>query len=196
MAVVLPNLPGAQQAEPRLVSRVRNLEPTFGGPTSRVQRFGSRWALDVKMPPMDYVEAMAWIAALVDAEGDTVVFDFPQPDFAVGTPGAPLVNGANQQGRLLNLDGFSGSYTAKAGQFFNVTIGGRLFLYQVAADKTAAAGALAALRISPMIRRSPPDNAVVSFDPKIEGFLNAGETSWSIDVARNVGLSFTITERE
>jgi hypothetical protein len=52
------------------------------------------------------------------------------------------------------------------------------------------------LAINPMIRTSPADNAVTEFaEPMVEGFLSGNETMWTVDVARTVGLSFTITER-
>lgn len=196
MALALPLSPAPRSATPRLMSRRRDLEPTFGGPVSRVQRLGARWALDVEMPPMLYVEAMAWIAALTTADADTVLLNVPQPGFDAGSPGTPLVNGANQQGQLLNLDGFD-PYEAKAGQFFSIATAGRRFLYQVSANKVAVAGAMNGLQFAPMIRRSPHDNAAVEFTaPMIEGFLSGREAGWTVDVARTVGLAFTITERE
>lgn len=196
MAIALPTNLAPTAMTPRLISRRRDIEPTFGGPTTRIQRLGSRWAFDVEMPPMSYVEAMAWVAALARAEGDTVTLRLPQPGFNVGNPGTPLVNGGSQLGASINLDGF-GAYTAKAGQWFNVTISGRNYLYQVAEDKAAASGAMTGLKINPMIRRSPPDNAPVNFTaPVVEGFLQGRETSWTVENAMFVGLSFSIVERE
>jgi len=196
MTITLPSSPAPRAISPHLISRRRDLEPTFGGPTTRVQRLGSKWAIDFDLPPMRYADAMAWIAALTRAEGDTVMIDVPQPGFETGSPGTPLVNGASQAGSFIDLDGF-GAYTAKAGQFFSVIISSQRYLYQVAVDRVAAAGVMTDLAISPMIRRSPADNAVVEFaTPKIEGFLSGRETGWTVDVARTVGISFTITERE
>jgi hypothetical protein len=196
MAITLPASPAPRSMTPRLISKRRDLEPTFGGPTTRVQRLGSRWSIDFELPPMRYSDAMAWAAALTKGEGDTVLLKVPQPGFDTGAPGTPLVNGAGQLGSLIDLDGF-GTYTAKAGQFFSIIISGRRYLYQVAADQAAAAGVMTDLPISPMIRRSPANNAVVEMaTPYIEGFLSGRETSWTVDVARTVGLAFTITERE
>lgn len=197
MAITLPASPAPRSITPRLVSRRRDLEPTFGGPVSRVRRLGSRWSLDVEMPPMVYRKAMEWVAALIRAEADTVVLGLPQPGFDEGVPGSPLVNGSGQLGSTLNVDGFTPAYIASAGQWFNLTASGRIYLYQVAADAVATGGAIASLGINPMIRRSPADNSAVGFaEPVIEGFLSSREASWTVDVARTVGLSFTITERE
>jgi hypothetical protein len=52
MSVILPTTASAVSITPRLVSRRRDLEPVFNGPTSRVRRIGSRWAIDVELEPM------------------------------------------------------------------------------------------------------------------------------------------------
>ncbi|WP_309091707.1 hypothetical protein [Phenylobacterium sp.] len=198
MAILLPTTDVPVAITPRLVSRRRDLEPTFGGPTSRVRRLGSKWAFDIELPPLYYDPAMAWVAALTSAEADTVILPIPQPEFDVGAPGAPLVNGAGQLGSFLSLDGFTPEYVARAGQWFNlVGTTGQKYLYQVATETVASGGATAAMPINPMIRRSPADNSAVEFvSPVIEGFLSGRETSWTVDRGMFVGLSFTITERE
>jgi len=197
MAITLPITPSPRSITPRLVSRRRDLEPTFNGPTSRIRRIGSRWSIDFELPPMGYVDAMAWVAALTSAEADTVMLKVPQPDFDVGAPGSPLVNGGSQLGATLDLDGFHPGYIARAGQWFNLTVSSRTYLYQVATTQVAVLDAMANMAISPMIRRSPADNAAVEFaNPMIEGFLSGRETGWTVDVARTVGLAFTVTERE
>lgn len=198
MAITLPTSPAPRSMTPRLVSRRRDLEPTFNGPTTRVRRLGSRWSVDVEMPPMRYAEAMAWIAALTSAEADTVILRLPQPDFDTGSPGTPLVNGAGQLGAAIDLDGVTVGYLVKAGQWLNLTASGRSYLYQVVADRFPdGSGVLPDLAINPMIRRSPADNSAVQLaTPVIEGFLSGRETMWTVDVARTVGLAFTVTERE
>lgn len=198
MAVTLPTTSGPRMMTPRLVSRRRDLEPTFNGPTSRIRRIGSRWAIDFEYPPMPYSEAMEWVAALTSAEADTVILAIPQPGFDTGAPGTPLVNGGSQLGSVIDLDAFTPVHVVRAGQWFNLTISGQLYLYQVASETVATTGGvMAALPINPMIRRSAADNSAVDFaEPKIEGFLSGNEGGWTVDVARTVGLSFTITERE
>lgn len=201
MSTALPIAPGPRALTARLVSRRRDLEPTFNGPTSRIRRIGSRWAMDFELPPMAYADAMAWVAALTAAEADTVTMLIPQPGFDTGAPGLPLVNGATQLGSLLDLDSFTPNHVVRAGQWFNLTVSGQLYLYQVAAEKVATAsgpgGVMADLAINPMIRRAPADNSAAGFaEPKIEGLLSGNEGGWTVDVARTVGLAFTITERE
>jgi len=197
MAITLPSTADVVAMTPRLISRRRDLEPTFNGPTSRVRRIGSRWSIDFELGPLEYQDAMDWVAALTSAEADTVIFPVPQLSFAPGAPGSPLVNGASQLGSTIDLDGFSPSYVATVGQWFNITVSSRLYLYQVATEKTASADVMADLAINPMIRASPANNSAADFTtPKIEGFLSGRETGWTVDRGMFVGLSFTITEAQ
>lgn len=195
MTIVLPTSPWPLTSSPRLISKRRDIEPDLGGPTQRVQRLGSRWAIDFELPPMDYVDAMAWVSALVAADAEVVRMAVPQPGFDTGEPGSPRVNGGGQQGQTLNLDGFS-AYSAKAGQFFSIAHATGRHLHMVRQDQTPVAGVVA-LAFRPMLRKSPADNTVIELQtPMIEGFLSGRETGWTVDFARTVGLSFTITERE
>lgn len=201
MAITLPTTADVVAMTPRLISRRRDLEPTFNGPTSRIRRLGSRWAIDFELGPLEYQDAMEWVAALTSGEAETVIFPVPQLSFDTGAPGTPLVNGGSQLGSSLALDAFTPNYVARAGQWFNLTVSSQLYLYQVAAENIATAsgpgGVMADLSINPMIRRSPANDSVANFStPKIEGFLSGSETSWTVDRGMFVGLAFTITERE
>jgi hypothetical protein len=121
----------------------------------------------------------------------------PQPGFDTGAPGSPLVNGGSQLGSLIDLDGFHPGYIVRAGQWFNITVSSRLYLYQVSTEQVASADVMADLAINPMIRASPANNSVADFStPKIEGYLSGDQTAWTVDTARHVGLSFTITEAQ
>jgi hypothetical protein len=197
MAVLLPSTPSTMEVTPKLVDFGSILTPPLGGEQQRLNRLGNRWALTVRLPPMP-VEPLGreWVAKLVEGLSDTVVYPFPQIDFAVGTPGATLVNGANQTGLTINLDGFVANYAIRLGQFFSIIINGRRFLYQSRATIAASAGGAVALPIQPMIRKMPADNAVCEFaPPMIEGFLQDDGREWTVDVARTTGLEFTIFER-
>jgi hypothetical protein len=197
MPILLPSTPGTSSITPQLVDFGSVVTPPLGGEQQRLNRLGNRWALTVQLPPMKIEPAgREWIAALNEGVTEGVVFGFPQVDFNVGTPGATLVNGANQTGSTINLDGFSANYAIRKGQFFSVIIGGRRFLYQSRTAIAASAGGTVALPITPMIRKSPADNAVCEFAaPMIEGFLQGQGNAWTVDIARTVGLEFTIFER-
>lgn len=172
------------------------LAPPLGGPVQKLNRLGNRFYLDVTLPPMTYADGMAWIAALIRAQTAGAIFPWPQPGLVIGPPGTPLVNGGSQLGTSLVMDGYLASYSVLAGQFFNIIHSGRRYLHLFAAAGMASSGALTAT-IAPMLRVSPTDNDVIDIStPKIEGFLDGNERSWTISTARHVGLQFRITEAE
>jgi hypothetical protein len=196
-ALILPDVTGPVEVTPRLISRRRDLVPTLNGPTNRYLRPGSRFAMDFTMPPFDYAdEAMDWIAALVEGDGRLVSMRVPQPDFDPGAPGSVQVNGVGQIGNILNIDGGTAQYVFRRGQFFSLPVADDSFLYMVRAETIAGEGGVTALPIQPMIRKSPADNTLINVaEPVIVGWLTGDAASWKVDVARMVGISFTIEER-
>lgn len=194
-AIVLPSDPWPSGVSFRPVRAGFDLPGTFGV-DQRVSRMGDRWAMDVQMPPMPYGDtALRWVARLSRARGDVVRMRVPQPGLAVGDPGDVLVNGAGQSGTSLIVDGVNAPTSLREGQWVSITTGGRSYLHLIAADVLFDSAGEATLTLDPMLRVSPADNSPVEIEePVIEGFLEAGQ-EWTVDVARHVGLSFTIRER-
>ncbi|WP_430635017.1 hypothetical protein [Sphingomonas hankookensis] len=57
------------EAVPRLLQWGSELTPTLGGVTQRLDRIGSRHAIDVQMPPMRIeADGRRWIARLLRAK--------------------------------------------------------------------------------------------------------------------------------
>jgi hypothetical protein len=172
------------------------ITPALGGIQQRVNRIGNRWGLTVTLPPlrMDDV-AMGWVADLNAGLTEGVIARWPQVDFTPIVAGTPLVNSAGQTGSTLIVDGFTPNSVMRKGQFFNVVVGGRHYLYQMRSPVVLSAVGAGMLPLLPMLRASPADNAVLRVeDPVIEGFLQGDGSSWTIERARTVGLSFTVAE--
>lgn len=195
-ALKLPDTEEPARVSPRLLSWGNDQTPMLGGPTTRLQRIGDRWALDVVMPPLDYEEAMAWSSRVIRGRRQTLSIAFPQPEFDTGTPGAARVNGAGQLGMFLTLDGLTPHYVMREGQFFSFEIGDDSYLYQCNADVAANAAGQMVLGFEPMLRASPADNTLVNIvEPVIAGFTEGRDKGWNVEAAYNVGLTFTIVER-
>lgn len=195
MPLNLPTNPAPSQVTARPVSARNDLRPAFGGSTQRLLRKGTKYALDVVMPPMPYTTAMDWID--LDDETETVVLKVPQPGLDIGSPGAPQVNGANQTGSTLAIKGLTPGYVIRKGQFLSIMTGGQRFLYRAKAAATANGSALATVTLQTLLRYPPANNDTVEIaEPRIEGFVQANAELWTVDVARLVGLQFTIEERE
>lgn len=174
------------------------LSPILGGPDQKLNRLGNRFFIDVTMPPMqnDSV-AMDWIASLLQARRLGAVLNWPLLDFSPGTTGSPLVNGGSQIGTTLVMDGLAASYHVTKGQFFSIVASGRRYVHIFAASATANGSGQLNATIEPGLRLSPPDNSVIEIaTPKIEGFLDGDEQSWTVSTARHIGLQFRISEAE
>ncbi|PLR28153.1 hypothetical protein SGCZBJ_03860 [Caulobacter zeae] len=174
-----------------------DLTPYLGGPVQRIERLGSRFALAVELPKLDQEEARVWVSRLLQAKRSSGVLGWPQLGNGVGDEGAPRVNGAGQGGTVLSLDGLPPNKAIKEGWFFSLNAGGRRYLHMITADAVASNLGAVTVTIEPMLRIVPPDNAVIELAaPKIEGLVQGNEGAWEPDLAEEVGLSFTLVERE
>lgn len=194
MAIALPDTPFPASMTPRLVTGGAGLRPAFGGDVQRLNRVGSRFAIDVTLPVMTYAAAQAW--SDINDETDTVTMRIVQPGLNTGAPGTPLVNGAGQSGTTLVLDGLTPHYVLRKNQWISVSTGGRLYAYRVKTEVAASAGGAVSVVLTTMLRASPADNSPVQIAaPRIEGFATVPDDAWATDTAGHVALSFTIEER-
>ena len=197
-AVALPAIPWQAKAKPSLVRFGGPLTPPLGGPMQRINRLGSRFSLQVSLPPMDEGSALAWIAARsqADATNSTLIVNLPNPP-AITAIGTPLVNGASQAGILLAVKGLNAGAVVAQGRFFSVAVSGRNYLYHVTAAATADGSGHATLSISPKIRAAMADGASLNFSaPQIEGFDTAPTIEWDVDELVLYGLAFTLMEAQ
>jgi len=191
--ITLPTIPHPRAVTVSAVSNTNELRSAFGGALQRIQRKGTTFKADFELPPMRYADALAWVG--LDVEADTVLMVVPQPDVDTGAPGTPLVNGASQAGSSLILDGLSPQYVIGVGRYISVVTSSRRYHYKVSADVVADASGNATVALTTMLRTSPANNDVVEVsEPKIEGYART-TGGWSVDVARVVGLAFSIEER-
>lgn len=195
MALSLPIWPAPARMVPRLLTARNDLSPAFGGPTNRFARMGSRYALDVEMPPMKNIDAQDW--ADIDDEAATCILLIPQPGIDTGAPGSPLVNGGSQAGSSLILNGVTPQYALRKNQWLTIITGGQRFSYRAKSAVVADAAGNLVVPLRTMLRVSPTNNDVVEIaEPKIEGYVTVTEDAWSVDSAHIVALTFSITERE
>lgn len=195
MTILLSTLPRRTQYSMRVVSAANDMAPAFGGNTQRLARKGTRFGIDVSVPPLPQAGCgMALITDLVQGETEVMAFNIPEA-FPAQSYGTPLVKGAGQAGSTLAIDGLPPLTAIPKGKFLTVIIGGQRYAYLVRASTVANGSGEASLPIWPMLRKSPADNAVIELAaPKIEGYVPTGQ-EWSISSLKSVGLSFTVTER-
>lgn len=185
------------EAVPRLLQWGSELTPTMGGVTQRLDRIGSRHAIDVQMPAMRIeADGRRWIARLLRAkqEGGRIVF--PQVEFEPGPCGRPTVAAATAAGRTIPITGATPRYAIREGQWLSVTHGARSYLY-CATSQVVLDGSGAGLVPVDVLLRSPlaVGDAVELARPVIEGWLSGDGYEWTLERGRTVGLGFTIAER-
>lgn len=194
MSIALPDWPYPAAMTPRLVTGRAELRPAWGGDIQRINRAGSRFAIDVTMPVMRYEDAQDW--SDINDETATVTMQIVQPGLDVGAPGITLVKGAGQSGTTLIIDGFTPYHVLRKNQWISVTTGGRLYAYRVKTEVAADGTGEADVVLTTMLRAVHADNDPVEIaEPRIEGFATVPEDAWATNTAGHVALSFTIEER-
>jgi hypothetical protein len=194
-----PTFPNPWKADCKLVEFVNDLIPPMGGVAQRIARLGARFSVTFSQTPaLGAACARAILAARLQARanGDTTVFAWPQPVFT-GAIGSPVVNGANQRGTSLVVNGLTASTPLLvAGTFFSIAIGGRNYLHCLTADATVDGSGNSTLSIAPMLRDIPASGAALNFAlPCIEGFIQGHTEDWTLERLAWTGLpSFTVIE--
>ncbi|KQM65785.1 hypothetical protein ASE75_06020 [Sphingomonas sp. Leaf17] len=198
MPTALPTLRQPKSATLRPMDFGAWQSPTGPGAAQRLERLGSRFALDIMTGRLRWVEdRRAWIGALLRGISDTVLYPVSQPGLVIGNPGAPRIAGGGQAGQVLALTGFAAGYVMRESQAVSIIIGGQRYLYAATAETAADGSGAMALPVWPPVRRSPAADAVCEVAvPMIEGSLSGNDKGWTDERAHTVGLTLTITEIE
>lgn len=200
MAVALPTSPQAVDASPRFLFAGGEQRAPFGGATIQIEWLGSRFALDVSLPPMTAAVGRVWVSRLIRGLADgSVTLAWPQPDFTPGGNANAAVKTAVSGGTTLALKGLAAStQQLREGQFFSIIHGGQRYLHFVAqSDVTADGSGERTITIEPPLRTPVSVNDVVELGtPTIQGMLVGNERTWTIDLALTYGVEFSIEEAE
>lgn len=200
MTIALPSSPAPRDATPRFMLWGAEQEPPFGGAITQVVYPGSRFSLDVQLPPLTAAQGRVWVARLIAGKGDgDVSLKFPQPDFTPGGNANAAIKTAVSGGTTIALKGLAVGQTLVEGQFFSIVHSGRRYLHQKSGSATITADGSgeATITIEPPLRVGiSVDDVVEIATPTIEGILVGNEQEWTLDVARHYGLAFSIKERE
>ena len=191
---------GVRSVELRAVNAViYEMSPfTFAGQAQASS--GQMWQADVTLPPMKREDAEIWIAWLVSLRGRFGTFNMGDPSAA--TPrgvatGTPLVNGSNQTGETLAIDGCTANVTGwlKAGDYVQLGAAGTATLHKVLADVNTNSSGETTLSLWPHVRSAPLDDATVVVTDAVGRWrLSSNESSWSVNEASIYGITFSAME--
>lgn len=197
MAIDLSDVPW-RTAKVRMLDFGGELTPPLGGPVQRINRLGTRFAIDVALAPVSQEpEGRRLTSLLRQAKTEGALFAFPQPGLAIGAPGTPVVDGAVAGGSTVPLAGLTANYAIRMGQFMSFVHGGRRYLHAAVAEAVADATGDVEVTIEPMLRVSLSDEDEVEIGrPMLEGLLEGGDLEHEIMYEPFIALGFSIAESE
>lgn len=189
MAVTLPSTPFKIQGRIDYISYASDLISPAGGFTQRINRMGDRFSLSFDLPTLKKNCGVKWDTYISQAIRQGATIELPENVQTEGvkvfsggqwTYGNILVNGGGQTGMAMNVDNASTSIRLVAGQYFNVTVNGVIYLHRLTADATPNGSGQIVLNFEPMLRASPANNSSINFDtPKISGLISKETTGVS-----------------
>lgn len=198
--LTFPTIRCPAEASERLIGLTQTHESPFDGTTQTLELPGARWEFTMTWPtlsPDDRRELSAFLARLRGRAGRFTYGPFWSPRRAVGG-GSPVINGAGQSGTTLSTSGWAASAQAmRAGDWLSyLDTAGRQRLHQVVADATASASGVAALVISPPIRRAGANGAVIEISAPVGVFMLTDDNAPSINIRAPSLGQITMTIRE
>ena len=193
----IPTAPKPTAATLRMVSQNFTAQSPFTYQQQVLNHPGRRWEIDISLPPMrrdDVAEWQAWLA-LLDGSLNTFTMGDPLAAIPRGEAGGtPLVDGADQTGSTLDVDGASVSETnwLRAGDYIQLGTGSDARLYMVTQDADTDGSGAVTLSIWPSLRATPSDNDPVIVSGAVGAFrLASGTSQWTEQGARFYSLSFS-----
>ncbi len=171
---------------------------SFNGVIQTVDFGGAFWQASYTLTGMkgDGDQFRLWKAFFAQLGGRSGRFWAYDPDrrlpFGTAT-GTPLVNGANQTGNQLIIDGCTINLSTWLKQGDYIQFNNEY--HMVTADVATDGSGNATLNIFPQLRTSPPDNEpIVTSNPKCLMMLDSQNIQWQSDNAKIISLSFTARE--
>lgn len=170
----------------------------FNGTVQTIDFGGAFWQASFTLTGMkgDSDQFRLWKAFFMQLGGRSGRFYGYDPDkrtpAGTGT-GTPLVNGANQTGNMVIIDGATINQATwlKQGDYFQINGEYKCMTADAASDGSGNV----TLNFFPQLRSSPPDNdPIVVTNPKCLMMLDSPNLQWQSDSAKLISLSFTARE--
>ena len=194
--IELPSSPGANGVAPSFADAGFTLRGGIGGPNVRVDRPGSRYRAQISYPPMEKADADVFVSRLIRAKSEGLRIPYPLLGVSQGVPGAPVVDGAGQSGKTLNLRGLRAGYVFREGSWLSIEDAtGQHYLHNVAAFAKVGGAGTIALPLSEALREPFADGATAHVaKPMIQGTVQGESVDWVIRLDHLYEVSFAIEE--
>ena len=201
--LALPNTTSFKSVNLRARSNIAVTQSPFTFKQQVLRFQGSAWEADVSLKAMQRADAEQWVSWFLKLDGQFGTFLMGDPNGATArgsassTPGTPVVNGADQTGTTLSIDGCPASASGYllAGDYIQLGSGSTSKLYKVLSDVITNASGEADIDVYPQINVAPSDNATITVaDCKGVFRLSSNEMDWSIQTNLFYGLTFGAVE--
>lgn len=171
-----------------------SVEGSLGGDPDYIERPGYRYSVQFELPYLSSKEARIFENLLRQGSRDDVSYPWPL-DLRPVAAGAPLVDGSNPPGAVINLKGLTPGCVIRVGQQFAVVLtDGAGCIHEATEEAIAGDDGKAAVSVFPLTRRTFTNGLVVEIaHPRIRGTL-----SWDGSMQGAFGarpFTFSITER-
>lgn len=163
----------------------------------RIDRPGGHYRAAVTISLGNGARRAALIADLVRGKQEGLRMPYPLQGVDQSGSGSPVMDGADQAGRLVTLRGLTVGYVAEKGFWLSIVDEeGQHYLHNIHVGGTVGSDGKVAVTLAEHLRVPFPDGATVHLDePMIEGDVAGNEQSWRLSRANRVdGISFTIEE--
>ncbi len=191
--ITYPSTPRPQGMAWRLVMPAQTNVSDWTGRRQTLASGRGWWEAQIAFPPIvGTTNINAWRSFIAKSRGSANDFQVPvDPVAQSASTATPLVNGAGQQGRTLNTDGWPLSTTVlQAGQY--VTINNQLL--QLTENVTSNGSGVAVLTFEPPVRVSPADNAAIEYKNPFCLMYLVEEPTLSVETGYVYSLSLNLRE--
>ena len=191
--ITYPSTPRPQGMAWRLVMPAQTNVSDWTGRRQTLASGRGWWESQITFPPIvGTTNINAWRSFIAKSRGAANDFQVPvDPVAQSASTATPLVNGAGQQGRTLNTDGWPTSTTVlQAGQY--VTINNQLL--QLTENVTSNGSGVAVLTFEPPVRVSPSDNAAIEYKNPFCLMYLVEEPTLSVETGYVYSLSLNLRE--
>lgn len=185
----------------RLMSSVMSQISPFTGQEQVYKNQGEWWESELTFVPTSRLNARLIQAFLAELNGKFGTFLYGDPDAIalgrMGVGGTVLVNGANQTGKSLNVDGMtlSTNNILMAGDYFQLGTGINSRLYMATKPLNSNGSGQGVLEFTPPLRASPADNqSVIVNSPRGLFRLSENAAQWDADQSNVYNISIAIRE--
>jgi len=133
---------------------------------------------------------------LVRGKTDGIITRWEQGALRRVPAGAPVLDGADQQGTSLTVRDAEPNTVFRDGQMFSLEHDGGHYLHMIVAEVLADASGAATLTIEPPLRVIADDGDPLEFaEPVIEGVIEGERWEWELSLNQDYGFTITLEER-